>query len=658
MLVATTIGAVAVAAAVPPVALASASSTTSDSLTLGRAFDGDEVNASSWAPDSYVDHSTIVVRLRGSSPAQRISADTLNPRIARTTSGPLEPLGGPWVRIQTGHAPQRALDAVRSDPAVAYANFDLIRTAHGINSPSLRSGDPAFARHQEYLKATMDFPQAWQRSSGRGVRVAVIDSGVDRSHPDLGMVLRGRDFVKGGRVTNDPNGHGTFVAGIVAAKRSNGRGIAGASRASILPVRVLDARGYGRDSDVARGIRWASDHGADVINLSLGGPRGSRLLTSAVKHAERRGALVIASSGNSGGTREIHPAAVPKVVAVGATDNKDRLTWFSQHGSWLDLVAPGFQITSTTPGNGYGVGSGTSFSAPLVAGAAALLVDAHPRWSPVQLRQRLLWSAADAGPVGPDPATGFGVVDVDGALGGPASVWAQPGLVDGGLTPTDAIPLDASTSVRSRPEGMSTWFTYQGNSRLVSVLVRTDAKPSGVLRNDLVMSVYDAEMQLIDRIDRKPGPTPEFFEFRVDGASYVEVSNRRPTRLAGNVIVKVDSTPSSRPATEGTGPKPLVIDSSPRPNTTGVSSAVALEVLLGRKLAPSSVDDRRVRLVDGSSGVKVPASVLYDSLADQLIVTPNSSLAAHREYALVIDGVRTPAGDRLPSRWIGFRTGT
>jgi subtilisin family serine protease len=204
---------------------------------------------------NYVDRSSIVVLLRPSQPARQISVNSLSPVVAQNIAGSFEHIAGQWVRVRTSGSPQRALDALRSDSAVAHASFERIRAAHGLSSYTMRSDDPGFDRYQEYLRATMDFPQAWRRSSGRGVRVAIIDTGVDRSHEDLGRVLRGRDFVDDDRVANDPNGHGTFVAGVVAAKRSNGKGIAGASRASILPVRVLTARGYARDSDVARGIR-------------------------------------------------------------------------------------------------------------------------------------------------------------------------------------------------------------------------------------------------------------------------------------------------------------------------------------------------------------------------------------------------------------------
>ena len=237
-------------------------------------------------------------------------------------------------------------------------------------------------------------------------------------------------------------------------------GIAGVSRASILPVRVLNAKGYGRDANIASGIRWAANAGVDIINMSLGGASSGRILRDAVEYATPRACSWSLQQETTVARSPRYPAAFPDAVAVGATDLRDRMVWWSQHGHWLDLVAPGVKIASTVPDDRYAIGSGTSFSAPLVSGAAALLLSQHPRWTVDQLRDALLEGAADAGPVGPDPFTGLGVLDVDGMVGGAGQ--GRGGAAPGqrrARSPDNARPLQQDSVVpASSPEGTDRWF--------------------------------------------------------------------------------------------------------------------------------------------------------------------------------------------------------
>ncbi|MEO8329479.1 MAG: S8 family serine peptidase, partial [Candidatus Nanopelagicales bacterium] len=477
-------------------------------------------------------------------------------------------------------------------------------------------------------------------------------------HPDLGKVLRGHDFVDNDRHPSDPNGHGTFTAGIIGARRGNHRGIAGASRATILPVRVLNARGFGRDSDIAHGIRWAVNHHADVINLSLGGVRYSRITRDAARYAERHGVVVVASSGNSGGTRKSYPAAYPTVVAVGATDDNDQLTWFSQRGEWVDVVAPGWEIASTIPGNRYGLGSGTSFSAPLVSGAVALLVDAHPHWRPAKIRATLLRSTADAGAVGPDLFTGFGVIDVDGALGGRISTWAAAALGGKAETPTTARPLDRRVEGSLDPEGASPWFVYQSNAtKKVSIEARFSKSRQGVLRGDLAFDVYDADMHLIRRVDRWKGSGTERTTFKTGASFYVRLRNTEQTRAPGHFVLITSSGQQRNSATVGGGPRPVLVDANPAPNATGVPRSGDLVLTLGRAILPTSISARTVRLIDGNTGESVARGVDYDPVTGTLTIDPVDRLAGKRDYALVLKQLRMPNGSHLTETWLGFRTG-
>jgi type VII secretion-associated serine protease mycosin len=263
----------------------------------------------------------------------------------------------------------------------------------------------------------------WQVGRGAGQVVAVVDTGVDGTHPDLaGRVLPGTDLIRTGATGwDDGYGHGTHVAGIIAATAGNGIGIAGlAPAASILPVRVLDDDGAGWDGDVAAGLIWAADHGASVINLSLGGPDSSDAVSAAVSYAIGRGALVVVAAGNdrTSGNPVEYPAAFtrPGMLAVAATTRANVSASYSSSGRYVTLAAPGDGVVSTLPGNRYGTLSGTSMAAPYVAASAALLRAVTPTLTPAALGQALTDAADDLQTPGRDDETGAGLVDPGAAL--------------------------------------------------------------------------------------------------------------------------------------------------------------------------------------------------------------------------------------------------
>jgi serine protease len=287
-------------------------------------------------------------------------------------------------------------------------------------------------RPQQWGLTRLSAEKAWEIGPASAELVAVLDTGVDAAHPDLtSVVVPGRDLVASGTATTDPHGHGTHVAGVVAAVAGNGIGGAGlAQGARILPVRVLDATGWGNDATVAQGIVWAVDNGATVVNLSLGGPHSSSLLSAAIDYAVQRDVVVVAASGNSGqdGDPVLYPAATPGVIAVGAVGQSDSHPAWSSTGSHLAVSAPGVGIVSTVPGGGHQSWSGTSMAAPFVAAAAALLNTAEPALTPAQVRTRFMETAQDAGAAGHDPLFGAGIVDVVAAraAGVPAPVAPAP----------------------------------------------------------------------------------------------------------------------------------------------------------------------------------------------------------------------------------------
>ncbi|WP_435883791.1 type VII secretion-associated serine protease mycosin [Streptomyces tanashiensis] len=267
-------------------------------------------------------------------------------------------------------------------------------------------------RAQQWHLDAMGAEEIWQLSTGKGVTVAVIDSGVEKTNPDLrGQVLEGKDLAtdESGDQFTDYTGHGTGMAGLIAGTgdRDGGNGAFGlAPGAKILPVRVsgLDAGdGSMADSDeefnrvVPPAIKYAADSGAKVINVSLGAGTGSQGLTDAVKYALGKGALVFASVGNSGdkGNRPEYPAATPGVVGVGAVDGKMMHIPESQHGDQVDIVAPG-KDTVHACGGGTGVckSTGTSDATALASAAAALLWSKHPEWTNNQVLKVMLNTVA------------------------------------------------------------------------------------------------------------------------------------------------------------------------------------------------------------------------------------------------------------------------
>ncbi|MGP9020573.1 type VII secretion-associated serine protease mycosin [Streptomyces sp. BR1] len=326
-------------------------------------------------------------------------------------------------------------------------------------------------RQQQWHLDAMQAEDMWKVSTGKGVTVAVVDTGVDDSLADLqGQVLPGLDLSKqGGDEHTDSKGHGTAMASLIAGtgKRSAADGAYGlAPGVKILPVRLPKADEGSKLADVpmfvkkmSEGIRYATDHGAKVINVSQGAPEGSDELTSAVKYALTKGALVFAAAGNSGdtGNRLEYPAATPGVVGVAAVDKKIEATKESEHGSQVDLAAPGEQIVSAcTGGTEICSGHGTSGATALASASAALIWSKYPQWTNNQVLRVMLNTAG--GPKNGDKRSdyiGYGVVRPRIALKtpgdpGPANEWPLPDLAAAN-SPSPAAPASPSPSTSGKP---------------------------------------------------------------------------------------------------------------------------------------------------------------------------------------------------------------
>lgn len=338
--------------------------------------------------------------------------------------------------LDPGQDVQEAVYKVARDPAVLYAEPNYLYHSLDTVGQSVYVGvygDP-YRSEQWYLDA-MSIPKAWQNMQQPGINqvtVAVVDSGIDGSHPDLPPLLEGFDFVKGSNTSStserkieqnlpeDPLGHGTAIAGLIAAVAYNNEGIMGvaneiyAPHVQILPVRVLDSEGWGDAYTIAMGIRWAvgeeingyrNDHPAAIINLSLGGEVYSSALEEAIRYAQQKGALIVAAAGNGGiEASSIFPASLPGVLTVGAAvygslvNGPGAESWrqasgwylpyFTNYGREVEVLAPGVNILSTHPlglaGDGPAPGykwfNGTSFAAGLVSGLAALVEASGDSW--------------------------------------------------------------------------------------------------------------------------------------------------------------------------------------------------------------------------------------------------------------------------------------
>lgn len=377
-----------------------------------------------------------------------------------TVLGTNERLGVLRLAVPPGQEIERAA-ALAARPDVLYAEPNYLVQA------SVLPDDPKFG-NQWYL-TQIRAPEAWDAGVGdSGQIIAVLDTGVDLDHPDLqAKLVPGYDFVNDDDDPDDDqmcNGisHGTHVAGIAAAATDNQTGVAGLAWATrVMPVKVLNNCGGGTYGGVADGVIYAVDHGADIINLSLGGvcPESApQTLKAAIDYAYSQGVLVVAAAGNTAGP-VLCPAAYASAIAVAATTESDSRAYFSNVGPEVEVAAPGVSIYSTLKDGSYGYKNGTSMATPIVAGLAALIWGEDPALTNVQVRAIITGTAIDLGDPGRDPSFGWGRVDAFRALMGvdpPALAVsdAPHALTDDSTPPT---PAQTTVQVRNQGEGIFSW---------------------------------------------------------------------------------------------------------------------------------------------------------------------------------------------------------
>jgi thermitase len=314
------------------------------------------------------------------------------------------------LRVQKVAVPQGQEQAMvhllTQDPRVEYAELDhLVHATIFPNDP----GHPS-----QWGPSKIMAPSAWDVTTGSSdIVIAILDTGVDLNHPDLNdKIVPGWDFANDDNDPQDDHEHGSHVAGIAAAETNNATGIAGISwQARIMPVKVLDENGDGFYSDVAEGVLYACSHGAQIINLSLGGSTYSATLEDAVQQAYEDGCLIVAAAGNGGGDFVDYPARFSEVMAVAATNESDIRAGFSDYGPQVEVAAPGVNIYSTLWNDKYGWKSGTSMAAPHVAGQAALIWSVCPNPTNQEVRSIIDSTADDRGASGWDPYYGYGRIN-------------------------------------------------------------------------------------------------------------------------------------------------------------------------------------------------------------------------------------------------------
>jgi len=366
--------------------------------------------------------------------------------------------------------------ALESDPAVEYAEPDYLATIN------LVPNDPFYSAYQWHLPK-IAAPAAWDTTTGlSSVCIAVVDSGVDPSTPDLSgrLLPTGYDFANFDNDPSDDNGHGTSVAGTAAAAGNNSQGVAGVAwGVSILPVKVMAADGTGSYSAIASGINYAATNGAKIINLSLGGTSSSRTLQDAVKFAWSQGAVVIAAAGNNGTTNPVYPAAYTECVAVSAINSADTITSWSSRGSYVDLCAPGENIATTGTNGSYVSVSGTSFSSPIVAGVAALAASVNPLLNNSNIVSMLKGTADDLGVSGVDTLYGYGRVNASKAVASAVqSPTPAPSPVPDTTAPTTSVTNPKDGSVISNVSSVNVTVSSTDNIGVT----RTELLINGVLR--------------------------------------------------------------------------------------------------------------------------------------------------------------------------------
>lgn len=334
-------------------------------------------------------------------------AATLNGQGGRSL-GKLRGLRAHLVSVPPGQSESAFAERLARHPHIKFAELDRLAP------PGTTTNDPLLP--SQWHLPRIDATTAWNTSTGAGTVIAILDTGIDPTHPDLkAQLVPGWNFYSGNSDTSDPHGHGTAVAGAASAIANNGTGVASVAwGARLMPVRIADANAYAYWSTVAQGLTWAADNGARVANVSYVGVAASSTVQSAANYMRNKGGVVVVCAGNNGKDEGI--ASTDSMIVVSATNSSDAKASWSSYGSFVDLAAPGESIYTTSRGGGYQYWSGTSLASPVVAGAAAMIKSLRPELTAPQIESALFTSSVDLGTAGKDATYGYGRLNSAAAL--------------------------------------------------------------------------------------------------------------------------------------------------------------------------------------------------------------------------------------------------
>jgi len=459
-------------------------------------------------------------------------------------------IGVEVVAVPKGQAKEKA-KAYGLNARVVYAEPDFV--AEALGSPD----DPGFVNQWGMVK--VGAPQAWGVTAGSpDINIAVLDTGVDLDHPDLADKIVANINLTNFGTADDGYGHGTHVAGIAAAMTNNDIGVAGlAYSATIMNVKVLDDNGMGAYSWIVSGIIWATDHGAEIINMSLGAPYDSSALEDAINYAWNKGVVVVAAAGNNGDTAPMYPAHYANCIAVAATDASDARTSWSNYGDWVDVAAPGLSVYSTLKNSSYGYKSGTSMASPHVAGLAGLVFTTVSDSNGDgklndEVRSRIEATCDDIGVSG----VGYGRINAAQAVGNeplpPGGIGGQVTDADDGSAISGAQVTAGITTVMTDAAGMYTIDNVMPGSYEVT------ASKEGYQTSSLTVTVVLGTTAVADLSLNKvaiPGAITGAVTDAVDGSAIVGATvtdgTRTVTTDASGKYALADLPPGSHELTAG-----------------------------------------------------------------------------------------------------------
>ncbi len=561
--------------------------------------------------------------------------------------------GGPSVVRANGTPVAALVKQLGADPAVAWVEPDYVMQVDAV-----AVNDPLGSK--QYSLDRMRVRDAWALSRGGSRLIAVLDTGVQFSHPDLvGRISSGGyDFVNLDTTAADDNGHGTWVSGIIAATPNNGIGSAGVSWSDkVLPVKVMDSTGHGYSSDVAKGIDYAVSQGARIINMSIGEFEYSIAVKAAVDRAWAAGAVIVAAAGNYRTSEPSYPAAYDHVVSVSATQADDEFTNWSNFGSTVDVSAPGAAVTTTncTTCNTWGAYtdiSGTSFASPNTAGVIALIMARYPAYTNQQVVDRLLSTTDDLGFPGRDDRYGQGRVNAFRAVGGnPASLPPQTG--DGAErndSPTTSYALPFGTShPNNYPAGDVDYFRFSapraGRIDLaVTPVIDTARLPKSSLSFDPMLDLW-VNGALVEKVD---DPTSSA---TIERVSYQAAAPTTVILGVRNWLPNGTKQAYTLTSAFVDNVKPLITSRTPGPGAVNISRFPSVVVAFNEPV--SNVNASSLQLRDASSGALVAGAVTYDSTRREAHLTSAAKLSAKHAYSVeVSSGLTDTAGNAIvPVAW-------